>query len=325
MLSVTSSAVSRHLLPRHRRIASGPAVTRNNSGDVVDGVPSLATVAVARRNLATRRPQIKGRRRPPIAIPRLPSNKHQQTPSSSSSSSSSSSPSSATTTTTTTTAAQQQQQQQQHLFRTTDPHSIANEMVSLSSSKMRTPGTESVASLTREQRLSNYAMAGGLLAFVSYVFYYSLASVGGENKAKSLLFGMGGGDSSSSSSPEVGGGGDDDGGGGSDVATVVNPDFEDFLREANEGRTMEEERADKERRARGDARELVDMEESTAARLKSAGLGEEVVVGSSVNEEEEREMARIAGFDDGGGKVDAVVAARGRPIWKRVVFFWRRE
>jgi hypothetical protein len=42
-----------------------------------------------------------------------------------------------------------------------------------------------------------------------------------------------------------------------DVATaVVNPHFNDFLREANKGRTMEEERAEKEHKARGDAREL---------------------------------------------------------------------
>jgi hypothetical protein len=155
--------------------------------------------------------------------------------------------------------------------------------------------------------MSNYAMAGGLLAFVSYVFYYSLASVGGENKAKYLLFG-----------------GEKDGADDPDVA-VVNPGFEDFLREANEGRTMEEERASKERRAKGDARELVELEESTDARLKHEGLGEEVIAGSSASVEEEREMARIAGFDDGGGGGGGAVAAGGRPMWKRVVFFWRRE
>ncbi len=50
-----------------------------------------------------------------------------------------------------------------------------------------------------------------------------------------------------------------------DVATaVVNPHFDDFLREANKGRTTEEERAEKEPKARGDARELVEMESSFA-------------------------------------------------------------
>jgi hypothetical protein len=156
-------------------------------------------------------------------------------------------------------------------------------------------------------------MAGGLLAFVSYVFYYSLASVGGENKAKSLLFGGG-----TTAGKEDG---SDD---AADVA-IVTPGFEDFLREANEGRTMEEERAGKERKARGDARELVDLEESTSARLKLEGLGEEVIAGSSASAEEEREMARIAGFDDDGGNKGGAVAAGVRPMWKRVVFFWRRE
>ena len=184
--------------------------------------------------------------------------------------------SSSSSSSTSSAATSAQQRQQQH-FRSTDPHSIANDLVTDSNSASRTPGTESVATLTPEQRMSNFAMAGGLLAFVSYVFYYSLASVGGENKAKALIFGE-----------------DKSAGGGN------NTNFEDFMKEANEGRTLEEKKAMEQMKARGDARELIGLEDSV---------------------EEESEMAKVA-FADGESSADGT---RRRPLWKRVVFFWRRE
>ena len=197
-----------------------------------------------------------------------------------------------------------------------DPHSIANERVSSAATfGQRTPGTESVATLTTEQKLSNYAMASGLLAFVSYIFYYSLASVGGAEQAKALLFG-GGGDTNTSSSSQR----EEDG----NIISSVNPGFEEFLKEANEGRAVEEKRMKDEQKARREASELAELESSTAARLKAQGMDDASVAGSSsASDEEEREMARVAGFVDEGG-VDVVVGQK-RPIWKRVVFFWRRE
>lgn len=197
-----------------------------------------------------------------------------------------------------------------------DPHSIANERVSSAATfGQRTPGTESVATLTTEQKLSNYAMASGLLAFVSYIFYYSLASVGGAEQAKALLFG-GGGDTNTSSSSQR----EEDG----NNSSAVNPGFEEFLKEANEGRAVEEKRMKDEQKARREASELAELESSTAARLKAQGMDDASVAGSSsASDEEEREMARVAGFVDEGG-VDVVVGQK-RPIWKRVVFFWRRE
>lgn len=183
---------------------------------------------------------------------------------------------------------------------TTDPHLLANEMVA-NESRARIPGTESVATLTKEQKLSNFAMAAGLLGFVSYIFYYSLASVGGAEKAKALIFGQ---DIQQNEDGEA-----------------VNPGFEEFLKEANEGRTQEEKRMQAEVEAQGEARELVELESSTAARLKAEGVEDANVVGSE-NEEEEREMARVAGFVD--GEVGDNVVKK-RPLWKRAVFFWRKE
>jgi len=160
-----------------------------------------------------------------------------------------------------------------------DPHSLANEMINMSA-QGRTPGTEAIAkSLTPQQRWSNFAMAGGLLGFVSYIFYYSLASVGGVENAKALIFG-----SSSSSTQEEDG---------------KTPGFEEFLKEANEGRSVEEKRMKAEQDAVGEVRELVVLESSEG--------------------EEEIEMVRVAGFEVEGEEKQK------RPLWKRVVFFWRRE
>lgn len=186
-----------------------------------------------------------------------------------------------------------------------DPHSIANERVSAAADfGLRTPGTEAVATLTTEQKLSNYAMASGLLAFVSYIFYYSLASVGGVEQAKALLFGA-----------------RDDAALDQEGGASVNPGFEEFLKEANEGRAVEEKRMKDEQKARQEANELAELESSTAARLKAQGMDDLTVAGSA-SEEEEREMARVAGFVDENG---ATAVGQKRPLWKRVVFFWRRE
>ena len=163
----------------------------------------------------------------------------------------------------------------------------------------RTSGTEAIAKITNEAKLSNYAMASGLLAFVSYIFYYSLSSVGGEENAKQFFLG--------------------DGGEGKDGEAKVNPGFEEFLKEANEGRSEEERKLEDERVARGEARELAELEHTTAARLKAEGVEDEIV--ASANEDEEREMARAAGFEDR----DSGKEVQKRPLWKKVVFFWRRE
>jgi hypothetical protein len=165
---------------------------------------------------------------------------------------------------------------------------------SATTSEGRTAGTEAIASITKEQKLSNYAMASGLLAFVSYIFYYSLSSVGGSENAKQLFLG------DNSKEGETG----------------TTPGFEEFLKEAHEGRTAEERRLEEERVAKGEARELAELENTTAARLKAEGVEDEIV--ASANEEEEKEMARAAGFEEGQ-------VVKKRPLWKRVVFFWRRE
>ncbi|EED96474.1 predicted protein, partial [Thalassiosira pseudonana CCMP1335] len=163
-----------------------------------------------------------------------------------------------------------------------DPHRIANEMVNAAgSTEGRISGTEAIAGLTKEQKTSNYAMAAGLLGFVSYVFYYSLASVGGDENARQLF--MGKMDEPLTIADKV--------------ASSSNPGFEEFLKEANEGRDDEIKRVDAENTARGEGRQLAELENSTSARLKAEGMEDGVIVGSA-SDEEEREMKRAAGFED---------------------------
>lgn len=273
-LFALSSTASRHL--RHQLLStSGSAPTsslRIGSGNIsaAANYRHFANGAKGESGSGLRRTQTKGRG--PTAVPK-------------------SQPSSQTNTVASTEAGRAAER-----FKS-DPHFIANEMVASGSGGGRAPGTEAVATLTKEQKISNFAMATGLFGFVSYIFYYSLASVGGAENAKALIFG---GDIRQT---QEGG-------------ETVNPGFEEFLKEANEGRSVEEKRIQAEDEARGEARELAELENSTAARLKAEGVED-----SSANEEEEREMARVAGFVDG----EAGAAGKKRPLWKRAVFFWRRE
>jgi len=174
-----------------------------------------------------------------------------------------------------------------------DPELIANELAA----EDRIAGTEAVRQLTPEQNLSNYAMAGGLLAGVSYIFYYSLASVGGADNANRLLFGT---------DQEA-----------AEQDNNASPGFEEFLKEANEGRSALEAQEAAEKAARGEARELAELEDAASARLRAEGVEDVIVAGA--NADQEREMAIQAGFESGETPVQR------RPLWKRVLLFWRRE
>lgn len=57
-----------------------------------------------------------------------------------------------------------------------DPQLMSQEYIQFSSA--RKPGTESILELTQTQRLSNYALALSLMGFVTWVWYYSMTSVG---------------------------------------------------------------------------------------------------------------------------------------------------
>eukprot|EP00956_Cyclotella_meneghiniana_P043539 scaffold274854_cov53-Cyclotella_meneghiniana.AAC.1 len=119
-------------------------------------------------------------------------------------------------------------------------------MIQGSNSSSRPSGSEAIASLTPEQKMSNYAMAGGLLAFVSYVFYYSLASVGGADNAKAVIMGTVG---------QQNGDGD-----GKDLASSAG--FAEFMKEAKEGMAEEEVRLAKAQKDKREADKLIDLDKT---------------------------------------------------------------
>ena len=87
---------------------------------------------------------------------------------------------------------------------------------------------------------------------------------------------------------------------------MTNAGFQEFLKEAKEGMAEEEVRMEKQRKDKGEADKLVDLDNTTTM--------------AALSVEEEREMKRAAGFEDGmSGEV------KKRPLWRRVVFCWRRD
>ena len=112
--------------------------------------------------------------------------------------------------------------------------------------------------------------------------------MGGVENAKQVILGK---DESSSDSSSL----------------TTNAGFAEFLKEAKEGMAEEELRKMQEKKARVEADKLVDLDRTET--------------GGTLSAEEEREMARVAGFEEGDGGGEK----RKRPLWRRVVFFWRRD
>lgn len=155
----------------------------------------------------------------------------------------------------------------------------------MASSDTRIPGTEAIATLTPEQRMRNFGTAGFLVAFVGGVWWYSMQAVG-----------------------------------------RAEADEVSLRAEAEEARGA----AEREMMQQKEAEELAELE-VTMANLAEAEAGGELIDVKDADitvavaapddiarEEEERNIAarkRAAGGGDGGD----------RPLWKKVVFFWRRE
>lgn len=158
-----------------------------------------------------------------------------------------------------------------------DPQQMASEFIHFSAARKQ--GSESVQELTQTQKLQNYGLALSLVGFVTWVWYYSMTSVG---RAEGGM--------------------------------------EQLLSEAQDARDAKERKSIAER----EVEELVNAEMSLGS-LDSAdeamgGKGLVVAVAAPddiARKEEERNLEVAASRNKG--------AQGGRPLWKKVVFFWRRE
>ena len=155
----------------------------------------------------------------------------------------------------------------------------------LASPDTRIAGTEAIQALTPQQRMRNVGLATFLVGFVGGVWWYSMQAVG-----------------------------------------RAEADEVSLRAEAEEARGA----AERELMQQREAEELAELE-VTMANLAEAEAGGELIdvkdaditvavaaPDAIAREEEERNLAarrRAAGGSDGSG----------RPLWKKVVFFWRRE
>jgi len=176
-----------------------------------------------------------------------------------------------------------------------DPHAMAAELIQKSPSSQRIPGTESLALLSTKQKMQNYVTAGALIAFVTSVWYYSMTAVG---KASSQ--------------------GDDEDG------------LHDLEVEAMDARDDADVR-DKERK---EAEKLVQLERAVVELEKEESGGELVTVEEDVGEllllqgvssEEHPTEAEVFGGGEVVVLVEKNVDGGSRPLWKKIVFFWRRQ
>ena len=155
-----------------------------------------------------------------------------------------------------------------------DPQQLASEFVQFSAA--RKPGTESLQELTQTQKLQNYGLAVGLLAFVASVWYYSMTSVGRSE-------------------------------GG----------LEQLISEAEGAKSKKERQSVAEK----EVDELLKAEmslgslDSTDEAMGGKGLVVAVAAPDEIATREEERNLEVAQNN----------GANRRPLWKRVVLFWRKE
>ena len=175
-------------------------------------------------------------------------------------------------------------QQQEAVVREFDPHAMASDMIHKSEGRMQ--GTDAIASMTAEQKMRNYGTAAALLGFVTWVWWYSMQSVG---------------KSSSSSSPD-------------DIETKLREEAQDAVKDA-ESKTLSQQEAE----------ELAQLDVTMSSELDADVVGEanDVIVAVAAPDEiataeEDLNLAAAATHK-------TTSHTNGRPLWKKIVFFWRKE
>jgi hypothetical protein len=175
-----------------------------------------------------------------------------------------------------------------------DPEQTASEMVNNSPSgdiHSRISGIDALASITPEQKRANFALAACLLGFSTWVWYYSMNAVGQSSSSSS---------SSSSNDNEQ------------DVFALS----ERSLREEAEDARV---RLEKKKREESDAKEMMDLDNVLKGNDGGVELENEMnrVVVSIAADGDIAELEEQALNKNGKGGT--------RPMWKKVVFFWKKE
>jgi hypothetical protein len=163
-----------------------------------------------------------------------------------------------------------------------DPHAMASEMIKKSEGRMQ--GTEAIASMTPEQRMRNYVTAAALVGFATWVWWYSMQSVG---RSK------------------------DSSGDGNDIERKLRSEAEDAVKSA-ETKTISEQEAE----------ELAQLD-LTLGNDDDDLVGDDVIVAVAAPDDvatSEEDINLAAQKNKSGGD-----STTKRPLWKKVVFFWKKD
>ena len=159
-----------------------------------------------------------------------------------------------------------------------DPHALASEMIQKSPDG-RIQGTEAIASMTPEQKMRNYATAATLVGFVTFVWWYSMQSVGRN--------------------------------------TSSNDENEDSI----ELRLREEAK---------DATNLAKAKTISEDEVKELAQLDVTLAGEHDDGDDDMIVAVAAPDDIATAEEDLnlgkkVKQSASRPLWKKIVFFWKRD
>jgi len=155
-----------------------------------------------------------------------------------------------------------------------DPHAMASELIERNAAD-RVPGTVAIQYLSTEQKMKNFALAGVLMGFCTWVWWYSMNAVGRADKTT------------------------DD---GSDP-------LETLRAEAQEAKNRKKKSVSEE-----EAEELAQLD---------IGVNEKDLLGDDVT-------LAVAAPDDVAQQEEdrnkaALKKGSSRPLWKKIVLFWKKE
>eukprot|EP00521_Asterionellopsis_glacialis_P008730 CAMPEP_0195285852 /NCGR_PEP_ID=MMETSP0707-20130614/3533_1 /TAXON_ID=33640 /ORGANISM="Asterionellopsis glacialis, Strain CCMP134" /LENGTH=184 /DNA_ID=CAMNT_0040345405 /DNA_START=303 /DNA_END=857 /DNA_ORIENTATION=- len=175
-----------------------------------------------------------------------------------------------------------------------DPHEMAAELIARNAAD-RVPGTVAISYLSTEQKMKNFALAGTLLGFCTWVWWYSMNAVGNADHTS------------------MGGGG---GGGEQDTSSSKDP-LETLRAEAQEAR---ERKLLKKSVTEEEVEELAQLDMGMSDKHNEDDVIVAVAAPDDVAQQEEDLNKAVVVKNSSSSS-----SSHRRPLWKKIVFFWKKE
>mmetsp|Transcript_3335 Transcript_3335/g.4895 ORF Transcript_3335/g.4895 Transcript_3335/m.4895 type:complete len:229 (+) Transcript_3335:104-790(+) len=162
-----------------------------------------------------------------------------------------------------------------------DPHEMAAELIARNA-EGRVPGTVSIQYLSTEQKMKNFALAGTLMGFCTFVWWYSMNAVGNADKTSS-------GQDNEESDP---------------LGTLRAE-----AQEARERKLLKKSVTEEE------AEELAQLDMGMSEKDL---LGDDVTLAVAAPDD-------VAQHEEDRNKAAMNKKGSSRPLWKKIVLFWKKE